>query len=122
MDAPSFASLSALAWFRVNLQVIRASDLKLKQMHFEPLKTAGMRELRVYIMPSETQAAREERVTFYSRRADGPLYCWLYEEEKGRWRVSRVRLSVLTLRALSVANWKAVPLTLQARLNEHYLE
>ncbi len=81
-----------------------------------------MRELRVYINPVRTTHALGEHVEFYSRRADGPLYCWRYEESRGQWRFSRVRPSVLTLRSLCVAPWQAVPAALQLRLGEHYLE
>lgn len=81
----------------------------------------NMRGLRVYVnTPSDS--APGGRRTFYSRRADGPLYRWLYEEEAGRWRGSRVLLSVLTFRLLCVANWKALPVKLQEELYEHYLE
>jgi hypothetical protein len=80
-----------------------------------------MNGLRVYVNPTATNAPCRH-VVFYSRRADGPYYRWCYEEQLGRWRVSRVYLPGLTLRVLSVASWKAVPVTLQARLNEHYLE
>ena len=61
-------------------------------------------------------------VVFYSRRADGPYYRWGYAEGPGQWRVSRVRLSDSTLRALRIASWRAVPTALRARLSEHYLE
>ena len=80
-----------------------------------------MRELRVYINPYGADAPGGH-VLFYSRRADGPFYGWRYEEEAGRWRYSRVHLSKLTLRVLCIASWKAVPVTLQAKLSEHYLE
>ena len=80
-----------------------------------------MRDLRVYV-DSLSACTQGERATFYSQRADGPYYRWLYEEEVRRWRFSRVRLSRLTLRALCVASWNAVPTALQSRLGEHYLE
>lgn len=82
---------------------------------------AEMRELRVYVTTAAAPTPGG-RTVFYSRRADGPYYCWLYEEECRRWRFSRVHLSKLTLRVLCVANWSAVPCDLQARLGEHYLE
>ena len=80
-----------------------------------------MRDLRVYVEPLR-EDAQAVRLTFYSRRADGPVYRWLYEEGAGRWRFSRVRLSKFDLKVLCVANWGAVPVTLRARLGEHYLE
>ena len=80
-----------------------------------------MRDLRVYVYPKGS-AARGEVAAFYSRRADGPYYRWLYAEASGRWGYSRVRLDRLTLRVLCVARWEAVPTTLRKRLGEHYLE
>jgi hypothetical protein len=80
-----------------------------------------MTELRVYINPSGASTPGGHAV-FYSRRADGPYYCWQYEEDAGLWCASRVRLSNLTLRALSVANWQTLPSTLQAMLVNHYLD
>ena len=81
---------------------------------------AEMKELRVYVNPLSANAPEAGRATFYSRRADGPFYRWLYES--GRWRASRVVLPKQVLRVLCVASWKAVPDTLQTRLGEHYLE
>jgi hypothetical protein len=80
-----------------------------------------MRELRVYIRQA-VKGAPGGQTVFYSRRADGPLYRWLYEETPDRWRYSRVRLSKLTLRVLSVMSWEAVPPALRDQLGEHYLE
>jgi hypothetical protein len=80
-----------------------------------------MKELRVYINPDGT-GRQGEQAAFYSRRADGPLYRWCYEEAPGRWRFSRVRLSRLAAKTLCAANWKAVPDALQKRLEEHYPE
>ena len=80
-----------------------------------------MRDLHVYVEPSGP-AARGERGTFYSRRADGPYYRWLYAEGPGRWHYSRVILDRLALRVLCVAPWDAVPVALRTRLGEHYLD
>lgn len=80
-----------------------------------------MNGLRVYFDTVSRDRRGRQRV-FYSRRADGPLYCWRYEEELGRWSVSRVCLPKFTLGVLCVARWKAIPITLQAMLSEHYLE
>ena len=80
-----------------------------------------MRDLRVYVDPLSA-GAHGAGATFYSRRADGPVYRWLYEEGAGRWRFSRVRLSKFDLKVLYVANWGAIPDALRARLGEHYLE
>jgi hypothetical protein len=80
-----------------------------------------MRDLHVYVEPSGS-GARGQRAAFYTRRADGPFYRWLYAEGSGRWRYSRVSLDRLTLRMLCVAPWEAVPDALRSRLGEHYLE
>jgi hypothetical protein len=80
-----------------------------------------MRELRVYVRRAGEGPPGGQAV-FYSRRADGPLYRWRYEETSGRWRYSRVWLSKLALKVLSVESWSAVPSALRARLGEHYLE
>lgn len=82
---------------------------------------AQMKDLRLYLDPSDLNA-RGESTMFYSRRADGPYYSWFYVEKIGQWHVSRVHLSRLNLRALCVASWKIIPITLQAKLIEHYLE
>ena len=85
------------------------------------IEWVGMKELRVYTDAVSADAPGEHAM-FYSRRADGPYYLWLYEDGPGRWRFSRVHISTLNLRVLCVANWQAVPLALQARLREHYLD
>ena len=80
-----------------------------------------MRDIHVYVDPLNS-GARGEQAAFYSRRADGPYYRWLYAEVAGRWRFSRVRLDGPALRVLCVARWDAVPTALRDRLGEHYLE
>ena len=80
-----------------------------------------MRDLHVYVEPAGSRA-RSGRTAFYSRRADGPYYRWLYAEGAGRWHYSRVSLDRVELRVLCVAPWDAVPAALRDRLGEHYLE
>jgi len=96
-------------------------SVRLKGKTVAGSKLTQMKELRVYLDPSILNA-RGEPTTFYSRRADGPYYCWFYLEKTEQWDFSRVNLSRLNLRALCVASWKLIPTTLQARLIEHYLE
>jgi hypothetical protein len=79
-----------------------------------PTKVNGV---RIY-----TGVATTEDSVFYSRRGDGPYYRWLFEEQAGKWRVSRVIDAAFTRQSLSLATWKNVPATLQTRLGEHYLE
>ena len=78
-----------------------------------------MNGLRVYIKPN---GADPLRTVFYSRRGNGPFYRWLLEEKGGQWRVSRVISADFTPQALSMASWKAVPVSLQTKLGEHYLD
>lgn len=80
-----------------------------------------MNGLRVYINPSGADESGGH-ARFYSRRADGPYYCWLYGGRAGHWQVDRVHLPDLALRTLRVTSWKAVPPELQAKMIEHYLE
>ena len=80
-----------------------------------------MKGLHVYVNPVGLDRPHGSTV-FYSRRADGPFYCWRYETGLGQWRFSRVYLSLWTRRTLCLANWNAVPVALQSRLGEHYLE
>ena len=80
-----------------------------------------MRDLHIYVDPLSS-GARGGPAAFYSRRADGPYYRWLYAEGAGRWRCSRVSLDKPARRVLCVARWEAVPTALRTRLGEHYLE
>jgi hypothetical protein len=80
-----------------------------------------MNGLRVYINPSGAGGACGP-ATFYTRRADGPFYCWSYEERAGRWQVGRVHLPDLDVRGLRATNMRTVPPELQAKMTEHYLE
>jgi len=80
-----------------------------------------MNGLRVYMKPDVVEAGDLQRV-FYSRRGSGPYYCWLYEEKRGEWRVSRVISTDFVPNSLSTASWKAVPTALQCRMSEHYLD
>ena len=80
-----------------------------------------MRDLRVYTYPGSS-GARGKDATFYSQRADGPYYRWVYAERAGGWRYSRVSLNRPELNVLCVAQWEAVPAALRDRLGEHYLE
>jgi hypothetical protein len=96
-------------------------SVRLKEKAVERSKMVQMKELRVYLGPSDLNV-RGESQTFYSRRADGPYYCWFYVKKIEQWQASRVHLSRLNLKALCVASWKLIPIALQAKLIEHYLE
>jgi hypothetical protein len=80
-----------------------------------------MNGLRVYVSPTAPKMPGRPGV-FYSRRADGPFYRWLYEETLGRWCGSRISPSALTPKTLNIASWKDIPIALQSKLREHYLE
>jgi len=78
-----------------------------------------MNGLRVYIRSESKGTAGGDNI-FYSRRGDGPIYCWHYEAALNSWRVARMHSTEITARELCVASWKSVPENLQARLGEHY--
>jgi hypothetical protein len=80
-----------------------------------------MRDLRVYIGRPNVETPDGQAV-FYSRRADGPVYRWRYEQEPGHWCYARVSLVNLSLSVFPVASWGTVPSALQSRLSEHYAE
>jgi hypothetical protein len=80
-----------------------------------------MNALRIYTKALDSDTPSGD-VLFYSRRADGPYYRWCYEKNLGHWRGSRMQLSDLTPRELSLTTWKRVPESLKATLGEHYLE
>jgi len=82
---------------------------------------ASMNGLRVYIHPASV-GIYTDASTFYSRRGNGPIYRWLYEEKLGQWRSLRINNSELTSRDLCNASWKLVPEKLQTKLGEHYLD
>jgi hypothetical protein len=80
-----------------------------------------LKELRVYINPAGADALAKHGV-FYSRRADGPYYRWLFEEGQAQWCCSRVHLPNLTLKTLRIAHWQTVPDALRETLIEYYAE
>ncbi len=89
-----------------------------------------MSGLRVFVSASTAREADSpgapETVpvnrVFYSRRGNGPIYRWLYEEKLAHWRASRMHTSDFDSHKLSNASWKSVPETLQAQLGSHYLD
>jgi hypothetical protein len=93
--------------------------------------STSMSGLRVYVntpstnLPSaigiELEDIKVVKV-FYSRRGNGPIYRWLYEEKLAHWRASRMNTADFDSHKLSNASWKSVPETLQAQLGAHYLD
>lgn len=93
--------------------------------------TITMSGLRVFVnspnpsLPSgagiEEKNVRGDGV-FYSRRGNGPIYRWLYEEKPAHWRALRMHTSDFDSHKLCNASWKSVPETLQAQLGQHYLD
>jgi hypothetical protein len=89
----------------------------------------NMSGLRVYVSAPNTNLPSsivEENIKvdriFYSRRGNGPIYRWLYEEKLAHWRPLRMNTSDFNSHKLSNASWKSVPETLQAQLSRHYLD
>lgn len=82
---------------------------------------AMMKDLRVYVNP-EGARKNGEHAVFYSRRRDGPFYCWRYEERLGHWCGSRVPSFDLAVKELCIAPWKALPTALQASIDAYYVE
>ena len=80
-----------------------------------------MNGLKVYINPDKTDALTGSKV-FYSCREGGPYYRWHYEEEAGQWLFARAHPYELIPKALCHASWREVPMSLQTRLGEHYLD
>ena len=80
-----------------------------------------MNGLRMYV-PAAAVTGPHAGNVFYSRRGNGPYYCWLYEEVKQRWKVSRVISHDFDTQPLSLAAWKTIPTALQSRLSAHYLD
>ena len=87
----------------------------------EATKIGMMKDLRVYVNP-EANASDGERRVFYSRRKDGPYYCWRYEERLGHWCGSRILSSDLQIKELCLTPWKALPTALQASIDAYYIE
>jgi len=90
-----------------------------------------MSGLRIYIntpslsQPSDIDTGSENAPAggvFYSRRGNGPIYRWLYEEKRSNWRALRMNTSDFDSHKLSNASWKTVPESLQAQLGAHYLD
>ena len=80
-----------------------------------------MNGLRVYKKSVSLEPANGNNV-FYSRRGNGPIYRWLYEERLAHWRVLRMHTSDFASHELCLASWKSVPEQLQVQLSEHYVE
>jgi hypothetical protein len=79
-----------------------------------------MNGLRVYV--NTIDADTLSHGVFYSRRDAGPYYRWRYEEKLGQWCGSRVQAADFAPRVLSMARWKIVPMKLQDKLSQHYLD
>ena len=85
-----------------------------------------MSGLRVYINSAGPDGigiseAADTRV-FYSRRGNGPIYRWLYEEKRAQWRALRMQTSDFNIHKLCNFSWKSVPENLQVQLGFHYLD
>jgi hypothetical protein len=88
-----------------------------------------MSGLRLYVNSSSTllpgsiavdENDIEVEKVFYSRRGNGPMYRWLYEEKLAHWRALRMHTADFDSHKLRNASWKLVPETLQEQLGAHY--
>jgi hypothetical protein len=80
-----------------------------------------MNGLRVYT--SAVIARPEAEISsFFTRKGGGPIYQWNFDDGRGVWHCSRLHSSELTPKTFALARWKSLPLSLRARLNEHYIE
>ena len=82
------------------------------------INTPGIHQTSDLDTADKTAAGR----VFYSRRGNGPIYRWLYEENRSHWRALRMNTSEFDSHKLSNASWKTVPESLQAQLGAHYLD
>lgn len=86
-----------------------------------------MSGLRVFVNSPSAGAASAMApgnvvTVFYSRRGNGPIYRWLFEEKLAHWRALRMHISDFDTHKLANASWKSVPETLQVQLGHHYLD
>lgn len=97
----------------------------------ETKMATNMSGLRVFVNSPSTSQTTGEGIAeadtkadsvFYSRRGNGPIYRWLYEEKLSHWRALRMHTSDFDTHKLCNASWKSVPETLQAQLGAHYLD
>jgi hypothetical protein len=87
-----------------------------------PVNEAAPTTIDVTEAPVAEVTEAEVNRVFYSRRGNGPIYRWLYDEHLARWRSMRMQASNLDSHTLANASWKSVPETLQLQLNAHYLD
>ena len=80
-----------------------------------------MNGLRMFTGNESSGTVAEENV-FYSRRGNGPFYRWSYEQALEDWHVARIVTTDFNSHSLAAAAWKVVPLSLQAKLSQHYLD
>lgn len=83
--------------------------------------------LRIYVSAASMDQRKEvvdvaDKKVFYSRRGNGPIYRWLYEEALAHWRARRMNTSDFDSHKLANASWKTVPESLQTQLGAHYLD
>jgi len=83
--------------------------------------------LRIFVTAPVIDQTKEvvdgdDKKVFYSRRGNGPIYRWLYEETLAHWRARRMNTSDFDSHKLSNASWKTVPESLQTQLGAHYLD
>ena len=75
-----------------------------------------MNGLRIYVIADLAPLGDPD--AFYSRRDNGPFYCWT--PCKSGWSAARVSSSTLSVKELTATSWKLVPAALQKSIVEHY--
>jgi hypothetical protein len=94
-------------------------DSRAGSFHFGEARLikAKMDGLRIYVIADLSPLVKDS-YAFYSRRNNGPFYCWtLYESS---WSAARVNSSTFSAKELTMTSWKLVPADLQKSITEHY--
>ena len=93
--------------------------------------STSMSGLRVFVNSSSTPELSPDEIgvedtpmpkVFYSRRGNGPIYRWRFEETRAHWHPLRMNTSEFDTHKLANASWKSVPETLLVQLGAHYLD
>jgi|ERR1041385_474542 hypothetical protein len=94
----------------------RADSFHFGEAHLVKSKMNG---LRIYVVADLSPLVKDS-YAFYSRRDNGPYYCWTLFESS--WSAARVNSSTFSAKELTMTSWKLVPADLQKSIIEHYQE
>jgi len=78
-----------------------------------------MNGIRMYVTSSTALLPNN---VFYSQRSRGPIYCWRYESTGNFWVGARLNPCDYCRENMCLTRWKHLPLELQAKLKEHYVD